>query len=167
MQELVLFCWMFHQHLGVLFILNYRVVIIERDFFHVSYNLEEITQEMTNNCASCHLNCSNDLAAQLALFQTDQSFLLAVSHWPGLLRQDDLLRTWGKGRLFKWVLVEHFTLFHGIFFWGNCLLVACTGDQFAGWRTGWISGVGPRCVCGQHHGGWDCWSARGFVEGSG
>lgn len=40
-----------------------RVVIMEDDFFHVSYNLAEIM----DICVCCHLNYSSDLATQISL----------------------------------------------------------------------------------------------------
>lgn len=54
---------MFHQHFGLVFILKYRVVIIEGDSFHVSYNLEEIM----DICIYCYLNYSSDFATEIGL----------------------------------------------------------------------------------------------------
>lgn len=40
-----------------------------------------------------------------------------------------------------WILVKHFTLFPIVFSWRNWLHIACIGVQFAGGRTGWMTGL--------------------------
>lgn len=51
-----------------------RVVIIEGDLFHVSYNLEEIM----DICVYCHLNYSSDLATEISLLWACWSFVVRM-----------------------------------------------------------------------------------------